>query len=157
MRPPVAYYRQWRHEGEEGAVAVYSAASWGMPVVAIATACALCFFLLHLKYPAILLLLVAYAAVPDLANARKAVILTPKSVRYRPTFGGLQEVPIANIARLKRKRMTELAGWNAPIDVAAVELVLTNGQSIFLSLNLRGGEELLERLCSMTKLPCSQS
>ena len=75
-------------------------------------------------------------------------------MKYRPTFGTLYELPATEITQLKRATVTELLGWNAPINVPAVEIVLTSGRSIYLSLNLRGGEELLGQLCEMTKLQC---
>ena len=148
-------YRRWRHAGEEGAIAVYGyPTSWRTPLALVGTLVALILFLLHLQYFAIVILIVAFQAIPYLSRFRKAVILTPTVVRIRPSLGEVWEFPFWFVKRVKRTNITEMISWKVPIDVPAVELILGDGQRLLVSLNVPNGEELLQRLCGMTNLQC---
>ena len=126
-----------------------------MLVVLIAGFGALGLSLLHFKYFAFSLLIIVYVAVPDLERFRRAVILTANTVKYRPPVGEVWEFPVWYIKRLERTTTTPRLSWNGVPRVRAVELTFVDGQRLLISLDVPRGEELLERLCSMTNLKCS--
>ena len=53
---------------------------------------------------------------------------------------------------MKRTMITEVFGWKGFYSAPALELTLVDGQRVYLSLNVPGGEDLLERLNRMTRL-----
>jgi len=150
MRRVARPYAKWRHAGEEGAIAVYTARCWGVSVLLLYAALSLCLFLAHLPYLLITGPLM-FATIPDLENARRAIIFTPAALRYRPTFGKLRGIAISHIFVLRRSRVTK-DSYRAPLSLPAIELTLLFGEKLTLALDREGADEIVDRLRKMTGL-----
>jgi hypothetical protein len=151
---PIRWYRRWRHAGEEGALAIYAASCWGVPVLLAATAVGVGVILLRLGLPWIVPLSIAAATVHDLDNFRRAIIFTPTSVRFRPTFGRLREIPVKDIFLVRRAAVRE-GSSRTPMNVLAAELTLPYGETLLISLSMDKGEEALQRLIETAGTPPS--
>jgi hypothetical protein len=142
----------WWHAGEERAVTIHGTDIAGPLAIRLFGAVlgvAYLFVLLPDQILIVALITVLAAAllsIIPITQGRKAIILTPTSVVYRNSWSKPQEIPFAEIVRMKR---VNLPGYRATRP--GLRLELASGDWACMYLTVKNPNEALHRLMECTR------
>jgi hypothetical protein len=156
----LAWYQQWRHAGEENAVAIYSY-SIGVELVAGFVVCAVFWLIFDVWADSqtvlgwSLILVCLLYLFPVVAKRRIAVIFTESHLIYRPALAASQR-------RLAGVRAIRKGEVNVPWEpfayrqqVPGVLLELPYAQAFGLRLDLPHSDKIMQHLSDMTGMCAS--
>jgi len=152
-------YQQWRHAGEEHAIAIYRYSIRGDLVAAVIVSLFVGLGFLALADNKILELLSAATflclTASALAKRRIAVIFTESELIYRPALGSPRRFRLSGIQGISRGRI--YVPWELfPLDWGAwrpgIVLKLPYNQSFQMRLDLPRSDEIAKRLSDMSSI-----
>lgn len=154
----VGTYRQWRHAGEENAIAVYHY-SISLELALLAGMFALIWLglrLVSVQDERILILLTLPYLLTTLAKRRIAVIFTETDLIVRPALAWPLRVRLQGIQSIRRGPI--VVNWECFLRESRVEgmiLKLPYNQSVPVRLDLPRADEIVKRLRDVTRLRVS--
>jgi hypothetical protein len=142
---------QWRHAGEENAVAIY-AGRWKTPLRKGIAAIVFAVLLLEPDWDVLRMLIPSFIAILLLVlirDQRRAIIFTVGTVAYRPGFGEPRVVAFRKIVAVRRA----MASSGPRGEVRGIALDLPDGFAEVWPLVFDAQSEIVERLAAAASQP----
>ena len=149
MMPALTFrrFRSWLHAEEEDAVVVYNDNPIAGFVFQLCVILGSCVFIPVMRRWIVLPVTLACAATAHtLVDARRAIIITPKAVVYRPRFGRPRRVAIAKIQGISHAKVLDYR-YDEPVPGVLISLV--NGEEEAFPLNFRARSRILEHIAAV--------
>ena len=142
-------FRRWRHQGEDGATAIYRLGSPNFAAVFITVICCVIVpaVIRGARRVWIVWILFAVNYMPYAFTARRrALIVTPSGLAYRPSFGSIRTVNWSDIDSVEHSSVPVPAGLFAGFFVSGVVFIFKdyNRNPVAFPLDLSNRSELLK-------------